>query len=372
MSTNKLVIGKVQGNSVSIELSKLANQHILAIGETGSGKSTLLVWLISQLVSAGGTIIAFNRCHSLNPEEVHPAIREDFLRHLNHVDVAKNGIFMQLDCPLEYLGFKENSQTVSLSIATVLRYGYSEIRGQKRVCLQRACDTLVESGLFQSKGIVALEEVLLDIGTSCAEELREILKPLLCRNLIRHGDFIQQGKINLLDMSGIDIETQDRLVDIVLGQVWREANAGKFKEHPISVFVDELQNNADGRHAPLPILISEGRRVGVNLLLATQMALQGTTSALQQRITQAGVILAFRPAANRIGLTAKMLSKSDPKPFERHLENLKVGEFICCGGVYVNEQFVSAPFKVDGTIDSADDVESTNVRFNQVFAPKLS
>lgn len=101
-----------------------------------------------------------------------------------------------------------------------------------------------------------------------------------------------------------------------------------------------------GKKSPLALMISEGRRMGINLILATQMILQGTTNAVQQRIAQCSLILYFRPASNRIALTAKMVSLNDKDRWTIVLNSLKIGEFIATGNLLVGNREVCYPIKV--------------------------
>ena len=111
-----------------------------------------------------------------------------------------------------------------------------------------------------------------------------------------------------------------------------------------------MDSSSDG---PLAVMISEGRRMGVNLILATQMILQGTTNSVQQRISQCGLILYFKPASNRVALTAKMINPINESKWLMALKDMKVGEFVASGAISIMGRSVSYPITV-----SAVDKES--------------
>ena len=100
------------------------------------------------------------------------------------------------------------------------------------------------------------------------------------------------------------------------------------------------------RSGALAMMISEGRRMGINLILATQMILHGTTNAVQQRISQCALILYFKPAINRIPLTARMIAPSDRNRWAMILGKLQVGEFVATGNLLVANRSICYPIKV--------------------------
>lgn len=110
----------------------------------------------------------------------------------------------------------------------------------------------------------------------------------------------------------------------------------------------------------LPRMISEGRKFGVNLILATQMILQGTTNAVQQRISQCGLMMYFKPAANRINMTAKMINLNSEAAWVRKLRALKTGEFIACGEFIYSDQKIDLPLVI--TADTAQIAEFPHER----------
>lgn len=123
-------------------------------------------------------------------------------------------------------------------------------------------------------------------------------------------------------------------------------NSNKFKAVPIYIFIDEFQNLLSAKGNALAQMLSEGRKFGVNLILASQMVLQGTTSAVQQRITQCGLMLYFQPAANRISATARMIEESAESDWSRILRSLGIGEFIASGSFIVGGKERNGALKV--------------------------
>ena len=97
--------------------------------------------------------------------------------------------------------------------------------------------------------------------------------------------------------------------------------------------------------------------MGVNLILATQMVLQGTTNTVQQRLPQAGLMLFCKPAANRMALTAKMISPGDVDTWVLRLRNLRVGEFVAVGNYCIAGLPISYPVIIDARIPNAADAE---------------
>lgn len=102
------------------------------------------------------------------------------------------------------------------------------------------------------------------------------------------------------------------------------------------ILIDECQNMPSGKDNALAQIRSEGRKFGVNLKLATQMILRGTTSAVQQRITKCGLMLYFRPPANRVNMTARMIDTAAERDWSRVLRRLGIGEFVADGSFMID------------------------------------
>ncbi len=90
--------------------------------------------------------------------------------------------------------------------------------------------------------------------------------------------------------------------------------------------------------------------MNVNLIYATQLLLQATPNTVHQRMMQSGPTLFFKPLANRIAATAKMIGAADSEAWEQVLRRLKVGQFVAVGNFLVEGYPIDHPIVVDGRV----------------------
>lgn len=206
---------------------------------------------------------------------------------------------------------------------------------------------MIEEGGYEESGFAGIDKVLEGIHTPVAEAVREKLYPLTIHNIFRPGDlFIREGKINVLRLSRFNLVTQETAAEMLLAYIWRLAMVNHFKEKEIFLFVDECQNLPSGKKSTLAQMLSEGRKFGANLILATQQLLQTGTSVIQQRLTQCGLILYFRPEPNRVRMMAKMIDPEAEREWMQVLHDLQRGEFVAAGTLTISGRRIDRPIKV--------------------------
>lgn len=161
---------------------------------------------------------------------------------------------------------------------------------RQRSELRKALEFLYENEEYEKYGFKSLDTALYNAGTKEAEILRDKLYFLTVHNVfVPENDFYIENKINIFRLSRYDLKTQQLIAEILLSYIWRLAMADKFKKSPVYIFLDECHNLSTGRNNTLAQFLAEGRRFGINLILATQIMEEGKTSIVQQRLTQCGV-----------------------------------------------------------------------------------
>lgn len=128
-----------------------------------------------------------------------------------------------------------------------------------------------------------------------------------------------------------------------------------FVDKNFYLFIDECQNMHTKSDDPLALMLSEGRKMGINLILCTQMVLHGTTNTVQQRLSSCGMMAYFKPVANRVHSTAKMINESDPDTWSNVLSDLAIGEFVAKGNLILNhKQHITYPLRINGYIGESE------------------
>ena len=350
----KIDLGKNGTYPVYWDLKHSVNSHVALIGASGSGKSVQAQRIICEIVKAGGTVLVIDSHAAFTDDQIFEKYKECIDKYRNDINAYETGIPSHLFEPVRFAAgtLEKKIDTVGAItdvISRSLRFGVKQ-----RATLRTAVEYVMNNDLYKEEGFEAIGAGLENNGDKTSAEVCERLLPLLKHNIFRDGDgLIVDNKINIVHLSKMDLTSQAVVSELLLSHIWRMANAEQFKERNLFLFIDECQNLDSSSDGPLAVMISEGRRMGVNLILATQMILQGTTNSVQQRISQCGLILYFKPASNRVALTAKMINPINESKWLMALKDMKVGEFVVSGAISIMGRSVSYPITV-----SAVDKES--------------
>lgn len=367
----EIELGKVNGANVLWDVEHSPNAHVAVIGSSGSGKSVQAQKIICELIKAGETVLVMDTHGTFSDDQIFDVYKELIEENLNVVEVYEAGVPCHLFEPITFAdGTVEHRIDTIGAIVDVL--GRSLKLGVKqKTALRYAVQSVMDNGTYIEEGFRALGYALEAGGDKVSLEVHERMLPLFEHNVFQDGEgFIINNKINVLRLSKLDLGTQSVVAELVLSHLWRLANAEQFKRKKLFLFIDECQNMDSSSNGPLALMISEGRRMGINLILATQMILQGTTNSVQQRISQCGLILYFKPAANRVGLTARMINASNEMQWSRVLGELQVGEFIASGCLMLANRRITYPIKISSYEDrSGSGTERKNTR-GMVFINK--
>lgn len=330
-----------------INADDMMNPHILIVGKSGSGKTVEAQRIMTEIVGSGGTVLALDWHHVLADDEIFGMYAEKFASQRNVINVPNDGIHCHLCSPAanEY-AIAEDEQGVLWSFAEVisrtLRFGVNQ-----REVLLDALNIIWKEGLYDKEGISSVAHVLDRFDTKDARNVRKRILPLTMYNIFRPGDsFIVNQKLNIARMSYFGLGIQELVVELILEYLWFLANNMVFKRNPLYVFVDEFQNLPLGKMSALSKIITEGRKLGLYLILATQQLFVGNATALDQRIQQCGTILYFQPEVNRIKTIAKLLDPDTANKWDSILRSLKRGEFVAVGSLLVGGHEHNGPLKL--------------------------
>lgn len=346
-SIEKINLGKVNNLPVFWDLKSSVNSHVALIGGSGGGKSVQAQKIICEIVKAGGTVLVIDSHSAFTNDQIFPMYKEVIDKYRNDIDVYDTGIPCHLFEPVKFMDGTMEKKIDTVGAITDVVCRSLKFGVKQRAALRHAVEFTMDSNLYKENGFQAIGCGLKNVGDKVSMEVYERMLPLFEHNVFRDGDgLIMDNKINIVHLSKMDLTSQAVVSEIMLSHIWRLANADQFKKKNLFVFIDECQNMDSSSDGPLAVMISEGRRMGVNLILATQMILLGTTNAVQQRISQCGLILYFKPAASRVSLTARMINPSNETQWIAALKEIKVGEFIASGGISLMGRIISYPLKV--------------------------
>lgn len=349
-------LGSYKGyKDVYIDTDKIPNKIFTLIGSSGAGKTLMIQNLILQLLEEEYTVIVFDNHGVFSEDQIHPAYKAKIDTHINNIDVLNQGIPYDLFQPIQYPdGTTEKDDICIGSILDIFSTAYN-LQCKQRRELREALEYVRDRDLFNAMGFEAIYKALVDTKDESALSVADKLYYISKYNVFRAGnELFKPGCINVFRLSQFDLGTQIALEEIILKLFWRLANNSCFKAHPIYLVIDEAQNLPQKPYSALPTMISEGRRMGINLLIATQVLLKDTSSALFQRIGQAGVKLYFKQPSDRVALVAKLIDSAKADSYTRLLQNLTVGEFIVDSELFVEGKSTRVPIVVKHNLDEGD------------------
>ncbi len=257
----------------------------------------------------------------------------------NFIHVVRDGLGNGL---LDPLNEKENF--VNLINSAVYALSANLNMGNRQIgVLRQAIIAAVEHRYAFSSEAEAIASALLSRDDAIGEVVYNKLWTVLnCGALRPDTKEIQYGKINILDLSGLDLLTQSVLSEVLLAMIWRRVQTEDRPRENITLVFDECQNLSWKKDAMIRRFLCEGRKFGLQLILATQ-----TTEVFSKDVValleQAATRLCFRPFQSESQKIAKKLAQYGLANWQKILENLGVGQSIAVGDFDVRGQIIRQP-----------------------------
>lgn len=346
--TDQLPIGINKDGKVLIDMERSPNCHIALMGRSGSGKSVAGQKIIKNIIADGTSpIIVFDVHRLFSNENIFPKFRQEIIEESNEINVYTTGIKLPLFTPLKHSDGNmddlfEVATYISDIFSSAMKLGY-----RQRECLFEAVEFVAGTSGYEKCGIAALGKALNMVDDEKAGVVHDRLAYLFRRNIFRDGDiFIENKKINILRLSNFAESAQAMIVEIVLAYLWRLANAGAFLENGLCLFLDECQNLNWGKNGIISKIMSEGRKLRVQLIFITQSVGLNGKNDMTRCLLQTGNQLYFSPPENEISTVAKLISVKRQNFWQMQLKSLEVGECVVNGPVTVNGVSHSGALKI--------------------------
>ena len=360
----RIEIGNYCGKPVFFDRKQALNGHMVILGGTGGGKTTEEIKVMVGMAKQNVTILAFDTNNIFSDSQIHSAYLNEFKKYLHEVDAYSEGICVPLFTPLTFSdGEKEKIvdtiDTVTEAFSNTFKFGVK----QKSI-LRTAVGAVVRNDLYKSNGIEALATMLDEIGTAEAAYVKDRISQITEHNIFVDGElFIQPGKINLVRISKFSDDTQRKVMEILSAFLWKYATKEKFKQNGLYMVFDECQNMDLGKRGMIGKILVEGRRFNLNLILSTQVLSQ--EAHIKKLMTQAALILNFKPALSELRTVAKLIGGSSEDSWVVILKRLKRGEFIASGAVVYEDNLLTDPLMVSARLEettAGTDGSKSNIR----------
>jgi DNA phosphorothioation-dependent restriction protein DptH len=326
----------------------LANRHLIVFGRSGSGKTYCIQGLLLEMAKLQMNSMVVDYTNGFLPEQLEPEF----------VDFVKPQTDLVAYQPLDLNPFKKQAQKVAgiqltdkphdvaARVASVFNSVYSTIGDQQLPTLIHT----IEEGIQLYGTEYHFDKMLKDLsdegkhGEALANKLAPMVKSSIfsCKHSSDGWKGIYETSpptTRLIQLATLSRDIWRIATEFILWDLYSYACANGNKNTPLPVVLDEVQNLDQKLDSPLGKMLTEGRKYGLSLILATQ-TLSNLKAEQQDRLFQAAHKLFFAPAETEIKSYANLLEQAIPgtnkKGWLQELAKLEKGECISVG-LHMNE-----------------------------------
>lgn len=326
----------------------LANRHLIIFGQSGQGKTYCIQGLLLELVKYQLNSMVIDYTDGFLPEH----LEKDFIEKVQprtdlvvHKPLDLNPFDKQTQ---KIAGFQisDKAHDVASRVASVFKAVYPSIGDQQLPTLVGA----IEAGIELFGLDYNFDRMLKDLmeagkhGEALANKLSPLARANIfsCKHSANGWENIYRAEkptTRLIQLAKLSRENRRLATEFILWDLYSFACANGNKNNPLPVVLDEVQNLDQKLDSPIGKMLTEGRKYGLSLILATQ-TLSNLKKEEQDRLFQAAHKLFFQPADTEYDSYAKLLEQAVPgtnkKAWLDELAKLKKGECITVG-LHMNE-----------------------------------
>lgn len=322
--------------------NKAPNSSIIISGISGSGKTTRMLQLESHSVINGNTAIVIDTGCSHSKEGLQKLTDNEYRSRTFRISALSDGLNVKFLEPFA----QENAQTepdfMIINAATQALSQPLKLGAAQTAVLREGIIFAMEHKNDYTTEIEAIVAGLTQKGRTGYDVYNRLWTVFHC-NAFRsgHQKMIKSGMINIIDLNDYENDIQRVIAEIILSYQLRRKRC-QDSTAIYNVFLDECQRFSLDKNGIVCQLLREGRKFGINLILATQ-TLSTLGKDVQSILGQASTQLYFRPSQEDVHKIAKSLSATDWQLWKSRLTSLQVGECIASGVFNVNGQEINRP-----------------------------
>ena len=324
---------------------------MLIFGTSGMGKTYAIQCLLCELGRSGQNSLVLDYTNGFLPQQLEPETKR-YLKPSQHM-VRLNPLpispfkLQSVIIGDEMDDIKETTVVAAKRIASVFKKLYGTIGDQQYPILMDAVIAGVEQygdGLTLEEFHSVLEGFVGD-GRHDKARVQGVLSKL--RPFILENPFSSTAtgigwdalfgsdtsRCHIFQFAGMDTISSQLVVEFVLWDLNFFVRGVGSKDLPRVVVLDEVQNLDLTEQAPVAKYLTEGRKFGLSLILATQ-SMENLKGERLSRLFQAGHKLFFRPSENEFQEHAKLIQGSiggSVSEWVTKLASLKKGECYSLG-----------------------------------------
>ncbi|EOW9140097.1 DNA phosphorothioation-dependent restriction protein DptH [Vibrio cholerae] len=320
----------------------LANRHLIIFGSSGQGKTYCIQGLLMSLADAQIRSLVIDYTNGFLPNH----LETEFIERVNpKSNILCNEPFGMSPFRAQKQDFggifiEEKPHMVAGRVASVFNKVYSTI-GERQIAV---LNKVIESGVQRYGSAYSLQNMLDDLNEeeTAGPALASKLAPLVKSNLFSSNSDkswsevfeSQENGSTIMQLASLNHDISMLCTEFLLWDLYSYACSYGSKEKPLPIVLDEVQNLDHRLESPLGKMLTEGRKFGVSLILATQ-TLSMLRKDEQDRLFQASHKLFFAPAKTETKTYAKILELSMPgtkqADWEKQLGELSKGQCLSVG-----------------------------------------
>ncbi|MCP4283823.1 MAG: ATP-binding protein, partial [Gammaproteobacteria bacterium] len=209
----------------------------------------------------------------------------------------------------------EDAYAVGGRVTSVFTSVYSTIGEQQTAALIKTIAEGLETfgNTFEFEQLLQLLEEQGNVGVSLANKLQPLVRSRLFTAGAEHSwERLYQDavhRVNVLQLAGVPREISRMATEFILWDLYDFATNSGNKDTPLPIVLDEIQNLDHRLNSPLAKILTEGRKFGLSMILATQ-TLSNLHTEEKDRLFQASQKLFFKPAETEVREYARILEHS--------------------------------------------------------------
>ena len=335
----RILLGKtVSGNrDVHWEFGhpELSNRHMLIFGTSGMGKTYAIQCLLGELGKSGQNSLIIDYTNGFVPDQMETEI-DEMLKPKQHFIVQSplpiNPFRIQ---SVNYGGVvaQEKLSTVAKRIAAIFQTVYGLGEQQFSVLYAAISQGISEWGDNMSLShLLKILESYIDDGSknkSAVQTSLSKIRPFVDDNPFGGGQTLDWKSIfedatqrcHIFQLAGLDFHSWRLVTEFTLWDFYGFLQTYGRKNLPKVVVLDEVQNLDHKSGSPLSKYLTEGRKFGVSLIMATQI-MSNLSKDERDRMFNAGHKLFFRPAETEMKTYAEIAAVSTKEKADVWMDRL--------------------------------------------------